>query len=190
MAHALERARKRFVVIHHPRPKLIGGFQLYSRWGLTQHHARSAERSSARGSAGAALRTSRGSGREELLESGLSWWGKGFQKGGLAEPQTVRQGVLNGWRAQVGVASHQWCWWWASAGAARSRGSQSPRKKAVNLARMACFGTRSIPAGRESSMRGRKSQSCQARTEFSEATTRCRLRSRRFWCASQGTGFR
>ena len=57
----------------------------------------------------------------------------------------------------------------ASASAARSRGSQSPRKKAVNLARLACFGTRSVPAGRESSMRRRKSQSFQARTASSEA---------------------
>ena len=37
------------------------------------------------------------------------------------------------------------------------------RQKAVHLARMTCFGTRSIPAGRKSSMLGRKSQSFQER---------------------------
>ena len=46
----------------------------------------------------------------------------------------------------AGVANHSWCWWrvWAlaSASAARSKGAQSPRKKAVNLARMTGFGTR------------------------------------------------
>ena len=40
-AHALERARKRLrrkVVTHPPRPKPVGGFRQYSRWGLAQHH--------------------------------------------------------------------------------------------------------------------------------------------------------
>ena len=81
-------------------------------------------------------------------------------------PRTVR-GVLSGWHAQGGVANREWCWGWVWL--ARRRGSQSPRKKAVNLARMTGFGTRSVPEGRESSMRGRKSQSFQARAASSEA---------------------